>query len=97
MTYKEKIIENIKKCMQEKGETNTSLALKINVSQPMISQLLSGKNSLTVERVEEISAALQVPPEKLFCTETSLTTEEKIILDNYRLFKKCMHKYINSR
>lgn len=97
MSFKEQIIENIKLTMAEKGFTNTSLAQKIGTSQSVISQILALKYTLTVDRVEEIAAALGVPPEKLFSSDSKLTTEEKVLLDNFRMIKKCMNKYLNSR
>jgi len=95
--YKTKVIANIKRVMSEKGISNTALAEKIGTSQPVISQILADKYTLTVDRVEEIANALGVSAEVLFQTTAPITSEEKTVLNHYNLIKKALIKYTNGR
>lgn len=59
----------IKELCKEKGITLESLALGIGTSQASISRIITGNGNPTVDTLERIATALNVPITELFSTD----------------------------
>ena len=56
----------IKEVLKEKGLTSVWLASQIGITQPNMSNIVSGKSKPSLETLERISIALGVPVTELF-------------------------------
>lgn len=66
----------LKEIMQEKGVTGRHLAALMGTSPQYISNLVSGRQSLSMNTIEDISNHLGVQPWELFVSKSDIIGEE---------------------
>ncbi|MEJ2883652.1 helix-turn-helix domain-containing protein [Pedobacter sp. GR22-6] len=62
-----KIISNIRQMRLDKNYTQDYMAMKLNISQNAYSKLELGRSSLSLDRLFQISAVLEIEISELFC------------------------------
>lgn len=62
-----KIISNIRQMRLDRNYTQDYMAMKLNISQNAYSKLELGRSSLSLERLFQISAVLEIEISELFC------------------------------
>jgi UDP-N-acetylglucosamine 1-carboxyvinyltransferase len=58
--------KNLRAAMRRRGMTQQQLADAVGTSQPAISRILSGRESLTLDRAERIAVAVGISLSELF-------------------------------
>lgn len=69
----------IKEIMQEKGVSSVKMADMIHVSKVTISNLINNKTMPSIDTLEKIATALDVPIWQLFASPSEITGNGKII------------------
>lgn len=66
----------IKEILKEKGMTNADLQNELGVSKQYISNIVNGRQSVSMSRLAEIAVALNVPIWQLFASPEEVSSQE---------------------
>ncbi|WP_303328152.1 helix-turn-helix domain-containing protein [Butyricimonas paravirosa] len=61
----------LKEILKDRGESITAFALKVGITQANMSNIVNGKSSPTLDTLERIASALNVPITELFEKENT--------------------------
>ena len=61
----------LKEILKDRGESITAFALKVGITQANMSNIVNGKSSPTLDTLESIASALNVPITELFEKENT--------------------------
>ena len=61
----------LKEILKDRGESITAFALKVGITQANMSNIVNGKSSPTLDTLERIASALNVPIPELFEKENT--------------------------
>ena len=77
MTLQEIFINNLKKSRKERGVSQMELSKMCNTSSNYIGQIEMGRRIPSFDKIEQIAAALNIEPCRLFEYKTSTVIQEK--------------------